>query len=97
VEPLHGLPHDLGRVRESGLGQGAHSARLRADIVNVTKMAGHANVQTTARYDRRPRGAKRKVVGLLHVLYRKRSYSPRLMRALRALQCYNSSIMRLLP
>jgi hypothetical protein len=97
VEPLHGLPHDSGRVRESGLGQGAHSARLRADIVIVTKMAGHANVLITARYDPRPRGAKRKASGPLNVLCRKRSFSPILMGALHALQCYNSSIMTLLP
>jgi site-specific recombinase XerD len=42
-----------------------------ADIVTVSKMAGNASVQTTARYDRRPEEAKRKAASLLHVPYQR--------------------------
>jgi hypothetical protein len=51
-----------------------------ADIAVISKMAGHVNGQTTARYDRRPEEAKLKAAGLLHILFKgkklKECFSP---------------------
>jgi len=57
-------PQDLRRTFISHLlGAGAH-------IATVSKMAGHTNIQTTARYDHRPEESRKETAELLQVPYK---------------------------
>lgn len=67
-------PHDLRRTFVSRLLDSG------VDIAIVAKMAGHSNIQTTARYDRRPEEAKRRAANLLQIPYAEAIEKPKFVK-----------------
>jgi len=63
LEPV--TPHDCRRTYISSLLD-------QHDISIVAKLAGHKNIQTTARYDRRPAEAARRAAQSIHIPYTRR-------------------------
>jgi integrase len=59
----HFSPHDLRRTFVSD------QLDAGTDIATVARMAGHSSINTTARYDRRPREAMRKAAEVVHTPY----------------------------
>ena len=66
----HFSPHDLRKTFASGL------IDLSGDISTVSRLLGHASIDTTAIYDRRGEAAKRKVAEGCHLPYRRPITSP---------------------
>jgi integrase len=56
-------PHDLRRTWTGDL------LEAGVDLATVQKMAGHASVSTTGKYDRRDRTVRRKAAASVHVPY----------------------------
>jgi site-specific recombinase XerC len=61
----HFSPHDLRKTYASGL------IDLSGDISTVSRLLGHASIDTTAIYDRRGEAAKRQVAEGCHLPYRR--------------------------